>query len=553
VLKLRIEQWKMIRRLIRSKTNNLTLAALVVALSTIISGLLGVLRDRLLAGSFGAGESLDIYFAAFLIPDLVQALLVSGGIAVAFLPIFSEEFGKGKEQGFAFANNLLNVSLFFLVLVCLILFVFTPQLVGLVAPGFGMEQRAKAVVLTRIMFLSPILFGLSSLFSGLLQYFDLFWAYGLAPILYNLGIIFGIVFLAPLFGVYGLGWGVVLGALSHFLIQVPAARSTGFSYRFLFNLKNFRLKKVVSLMGPSSFGSALTQINLMVVTALASTLVSGSIAIFTFARNLNNLPVGIVGVPFAIAVFPLLSKSWQMKKEVFWQNFSSTLKQILFLVMPLSFLIFVLRAQIVRIVLGTGRWGWEETRLTAACLGVFSFSLFGFSLIPFFRKAFYAIQETKIPSWVELVFLFLNVGLCFLFLFVLSFPSFFQQSLVGFLSLEGIEDIRILAFPLALTITAILKVLVLLFLFVRRTGFKDLNQIFAYSKKVFLVSLLMGLMVWFVLRPLSLVFPLTSFWGVFFQAFFGGLAGIFVYVLLALLFRLIELEKLVGLFVQPGD
>jgi putative peptidoglycan lipid II flippase len=306
-------------------------------------------------------------------------------------------------------------------------------------------------------------------------------------------------------------------------------------------------------MGPSSFGSALTQINLMVVTALASTLVSGSIAIFTFARNLNNLPVGIVGVPFAIAVFPLLSKSWQMKKEVFWQNFSSTLKQILFLVMPLSFLIFVLRAQIVRIVLGTGRWGWEETRLTAACLGVFSFSLFGFSLIPFFRKAFYAIQETKIPSWVELVFLFLNVGLCFLFLFVLSFPSFFQQSLVGFLSLEGIEDIRILAFPLALTITAILKVLVLLFLFVRRTGFKDLNQIFAYSKKVFLVSLLMGLMVWFVLRPLSLVFPLTSFWGVFFQAFFGGLAGIFVYVLLALLFRLIELEKLVGLFVQTGD
>lgn len=538
----------MIRRLIRSKTNNLTLAALVVALSTVISGLLGLWRDRLLAGSFGAGESLDIYFAAFLIPDLVQALLVSGGIAVAFLPIFSEEFGKGKEQGFAFANNLLNVSLVFLVLVCLVLFVFSPQLVGLVAPGFGLEQRAKAVVLTRIMFLSPILFGLSSLFSGLLQYFDLFWAYGLAPILYNLGIIFGIVFLVPLFGVYGLGWGVVLGALFHFLIQVPAARLTGFSYRFLFNLKNFRLKKVVSLMGPSSLGSALTQINLMVVTALASTLVSGSIAIFTFARNLNSLPVGIVGVPFAIAMFPVLSKSWQRKRDVFWQNFSSTLKQILFFVVPLSFLIFVLRAQIVRIVLGTGRWGWEETRLTAACLGIFSFSLFGFSLIPFFRKAFYAIQETKIPSWVELVFLFLNVGLCFLFLFVLSFPSVFKQGLVGFLSLEGINDIRILAFPLALTITAILKVLVLLFLFVRRTGFKDLKQIFGYWKKVFLVSLLMGLVVWLALRPLSLVFPLTTFWGVLFQAFFGGLAGIFVYVLLAFIFKLIEPKKLVTLF-----
>jgi len=536
---------KMIKRIFHSKTKNFTSAAFLIAVSTILSGLLGLLRDRFLAGTFGAGETLDIYFAAFRIPDLVQGIFIAGGIGVAFLPLFSEEIKKGKDKAFLFANNLLNTSLVFLLLVCFLLFLLVPKLLVFIAPGFSPEQRIQTVSLTRLMLLSPILFGLSSVFSGILQFFNRFFVYSLAPILYNLGIIFGILFFVPLFGISGLAIGVILGALIHFLIQVPSALRLGYDYKRIFDLKNYRLKKVSRLMIPSSLGAGFIQLNLVAMTAISSTLSSGSIAIFNLVKNLQSLPIGIVGVPFAIAAFPALAKSWTEKnKEKFSIQFSLALRQILFLIIPLSLLFFLLRGQIVRIVLSTGLWGWQETRLAAACLGIFSFSIFGLALTAFFRKGFYSIQETRIPMTTEGINLFLNVSLSLFFLFLLESSASFKQIISQLFYLEGVEDIRIIALPLALSFSSVFQTFLLLGSLVKKAKIGELKKIFSSLKKIIFLTILMGFGIWLGLKLLAVFFSFQTFWPILFETIFSCLVGGFIYLVGALVLNLPELKNL---------
>jgi putative peptidoglycan lipid II flippase len=258
---------------------------------------------------------------------------------------------------------------------CGFLFVFAPFIVKIIAPGFSPEYIKQTVILTRIMLLSPILLGISSLFSGVLQYFDRFLAYSLAPIFYNIGIIFGILFLVPKFGIMGVAYGVIFGSFLHLLIQLPPAYFSGFSYKPALDFKQRELRRILHLVLPRIFGQATSMINTVVITALASLLVAGSISIFNLASHLQAFPVRVIGVAFAVASFPVFSRTLaQKEREKFFESFSLVIKQVLFFIIPISVLIFLLRAQIVRLVLGTGNFGWEETQLTAASLGVFAFS-----------------------------------------------------------------------------------------------------------------------------------------------------------------------------------
>lgn len=299
----------MLKKILNSKSKTVTFSAILLGISAVISGILGLVSDVILAGKFGVGAESNIYFAAFRIPDLVYNLLIVGGLGIAFLPIFSEYYSKSKEEAWKMTNLVLNVFLFLLLIISIILFIFTPVLIKFIAPGFSPENKAQAVSLTRIMFLSPIFFGLSSVFSGILQYFNRFLIYAICPILYNLGIIFGMVVLTPKFGIMGLGYGVIIGAFLHWLIQIPFAISSGFSFRPLFDFKYPAIKRIFYLMVPRVFALAGQQINLMVITAIAST-ISGGIAIFNFSNAIFSFPIGIIGTSFAIAAFPTLSRHW---------------------------------------------------------------------------------------------------------------------------------------------------------------------------------------------------------------------------------------------------
>ncbi len=432
-------------RFINQKSQKISSAAIIVAFFGLISRLLGLWRDRLLAGQFGASRTLDVYYAAFKIPDLIYNLLIAGAISSAFLPVFYEYLTKDKEEAWRFAANVLNVLVFILVGCSLVLILFVPQLIYLVAPGFDGASRELTVDISRLLFLSPLLLGISALASTLLQAFSRFLISSLAPVFYNLGIIFGIVYLTPHYGIWGLAFGVVLGALLHFLIQIPSLFNIGFRFRRLLNFKEPGLIKVAKLWLPRTLGLFAFQINSIVSTAIASVLASGSISIFNFADNLRWVPIGIIGVAFSTAAFPAMSLSHaQGKKELFFRQFSLAVKQVLLIVIPLSIFIFVFRTQIVKIILGIGNFNLQDVQLTAAALGLFSFGIFAAALLPLFTRAFFALHNTKPPVLINVFSMVLNI--------ILSF------GIVWYFA-EYTDISPILGLPLAITISSIVNLL----------------------------------------------------------------------------------------------
>lgn len=468
------------------QTKSITFSAFIVGISIFLSRVLGFVRDGLLAARFGASEELDIYFSAFRIPDFIYGILITGGVIAVFLPIFSEVFAKDKEKAFLFTNNVLNSFLFLLIILALILFIFTPYLIKFITPGFSIEAQKKTILLTRILFLSPILFGASAIFSGILQYFHFFLSYSLAPILYNLGIIFAILFLVPKFGLIGLVEGVIFGAFLHLLIQIPSAFKAGFSYKFYFDFKDRYMRKVFYLMIPRTIGSAAFHINLIIITAIASTLSLGSITIFNLSNNLQYFPIGVVGLAFAIASFPTFSKNWaENQKKEFLQSIENTVRKILFLILPISSLFFLMRAQIVKIlvlvgerILNMGNFGIKDIRMTAASLGIFAFGIFAQSLIPLLCRVFFSLKDTKTPVLISLISIVLNVALAFSFIYILNFQNFFTLNFANFLDLEGIKDIRVLSLPLALSLSAVFQ-LILFWIFLE----KKLKRIYLFEKE----------------------------------------------------------------------
>src|SRR3989344_6422124 len=277
----------MIQKLLNTQTKSISFASLILAGSYLLSAFLGIYRDRLLAGRFGLSNELDVYYSAFSIPDFIALILIFGAISAAIIPIFNSYLVRSKDEAWQYINNLLNIFLSFLIAISLVAIIFAPLLIHLIAPGFSPEKKEMTVMLMRIMFLSPIILGTSSIISGILQVFHRFLVTAMAPIMYNLGIIIGILFFVPQFGLKGLAFGVVLWALLHLLIQIPAFLHSGFRYRPVFDIKSPGIKKTFTLMVPRSLGLGAGQLNTITITAIASTLMSGSIAVFTVANNLS--------------------------------------------------------------------------------------------------------------------------------------------------------------------------------------------------------------------------------------------------------------------------
>lgn len=403
----------MIQKIINNKvlngkpTKTIAGAALIVSVAGVLSRILGLFRDRILASSFGAGDELDVYYAAFRIPDLIYNFLIVGALSAAFIPVFTGLITKkNRDRAWDLASGLLTLQVSVVIILSLIFFVFAPELMKLITPGFSQEKVSQVANLTRIMFLSPLFLGISAIFGGILVSYKRFLVYSIAPIFYNIGIIIGAIFFVEFWGIAGLAWGVVLGALMHFILQFAAVKCVGFSYQFRRIsdiIKDANIRKVIKLMIPRSMAMGVSQINLLIVTVFASTLASGSLAVFNFANNLQSVPLGIFGISFSIAAFPKLSSlAAKENMDKFNYVFTRTFKRILFFVIPASLIIFSLRAEIVRAVLGAGEFDWEDTTATLWVLGFLSLSLFAQSTIPLLTRCFYALENTKTPFYAAL-------------------------------------------------------------------------------------------------------------------------------------------------------
>jgi putative peptidoglycan lipid II flippase len=526
----------MLNGIINSQTKTIRGATFILALSALISAILGLFRDRLLAGYFGAGPETGIYFAAFRIPDLIYRILILGGVLVAFLPIFAEYFSESKEKAWEMTNYILNVFLFLLIVAASALFIFIPWLIKFIIPGLDIEYKDTAVNLTRLLFLSPILFGLSNIFSGVLHYFNRFLVYSLAPIFYNLGIIAGIVFLTPYFGIFGAALGVIFGAFLHLLIQLPSAINCGFRYRPLFSFKYPAVTKIFRLMLPRVFGVAAYQIYLIVTTALASLISTGSIAIFSFANNLQGLPAGVLGPSLAMAIFPTFSRLWvNGQKKEFIETFSSVLRQGLFLMVPLTVIFFILKSQIVALILGTGRFSPEDAQLTAVSLGFFSFSIFAMALIPYVNRAFFSLQDTITPTVTTLFSTSINIGFALIFMRTLNSFNPFSDLIRNAFGLQGFENIAVVGLALAFSIGVILQFLFLLIALYRKIGDYQIKAVWQSVFKIIFASFFMAG---------AMQLALHSFSNIFWQTIITAAVGVAVYYFSSLLLKSSEIKPI---------
>lgn len=459
---------------------NLLPPTLLLALSALFSRLLGVLRDHLLAKTFGATAGtglydLDVYYAAFRIPDLIYNLLVLGVISAAFIPIFTEYKQKGDlKNAWEFANSLLHLMFLAVLILAGLLYLIAPWAVHWVAGGFSPEQLALTAKLLRIMLISPILFAVSSVFISIQDSFRAFFFRSLAPLFYNAGIIFGVLYFAPSSGVIGVTWGVVLGACLQLVVQLPALRLVGYRYFCLLGYQRKDVRLTFKLIAPRVLGLSLTQLTLILNTLIASFLSAGSITVFYLADNLQAIPLGIIGLSYAITSFAVLSGlANHADKKPFALEMRRVLGQVLFLVIPATVGLISLRHEMIRTLLVYGKFTTADAELTAKILTLLVLSLFAQSLIPTLARGFYAYRNTKIPLLTGLAGSVISVG-----------GSLFLGLWFGW----GISGIA-----LAFSSGAIVNFLLLYAGMVRLTGFDVLKWMDAL--KMVLMSLIMGSLV----------------------------------------------------------
>lgn len=361
------------------------------------------------ASKFGAGDILDSYYVAFRLPDFIFNLLILGTLSVAFIPVFSEQLQKDKTNANLTASTIINSALITISVICFFAYIFCKDIVQILVPGFTGEKLENTIYLTRLFLLSPIIFTLSNFFTSILTAKKKFLLVSLAPILYNLGIIIGLQFLFPIYGIKGLGLGVILGALMHLIIQTPQVFISGFRWKLVINLKDKAFMQTVKLFIPKVFGLDNSQISLLIGSFIGSFLASGSISILQLAGNLQAVPLGIFAISISTATFPYLTEAYAKKDEKeFLEAFKTGGLQILYIIIPISILIYLLRAYIVRIAYGAGQFSWEDTILTLKTLGILSFALIPQSINFFISKAFYARQNTKIPVFVNSFIMIIN-------------------------------------------------------------------------------------------------------------------------------------------------
>lgn len=386
----------------------------------------------MLASNFGASSSasgifnLDTYYAAFRLPDLLFNLLSYGILSSAFVPIFVEILKReNKEAAFKFANEILHAIGTGILVLSGVLFVFTPFLIKLFVPGFGEIDFQTTINLTRLMLVTPFLFTIGSVAGGIQNSLHKFLGIALAPALYNLGIIGGIVFFSHNFGVYGVAIGVIIGAFLNVFSQLAGLLKTGFSYMWPRKWFTPRVKEMIKLSLPRIFGMSVTQISLIVDTIIASTLATGSIAIVNFASNLESLPIGIIGISVAIVSFGMLAEyAAEGKIEELANELSVNIRRILFFLMPLGFGMLALRFQIVRLLLGRGKFNWTDTILTANTLGVFLSGLIFGGIVFSLARGFYALKDTKTPVLIGIISVIANIVCVFIFTKILGLGTY---------------------------------------------------------------------------------------------------------------------------------
>lgn len=520
-------------------------AALLLGGFAFLSQILGLIRDRTLAHIVGAGPMLDVYYAAFRIPDFLYLSIASLASVTVLMPFLMDKINSDNnttDKARIFLNNIFSAYTIFMIVACGVIAIFMPQIVSYMVPGFSDYQISLLITTSRIMLLSPILIGLSNLIGTVTQLFRNFLIFSLSPVFYNVGILLGVLFLYPKFGVLGLSIGVIAGALLHFLVQVPVVIKHKLFPRFTYKIKWREILHVVKLSAPRTLTLSCHSLAFIFLIGMASTLKSGSISLFTFAFNLQSVPVGIIGISYSVAAFPILVKSFSMKDmDNFVNQIIFAAKQIVFWSLPIISLFIVLRAQIVRVVLGSNSFSWADTRLTAASVSLFIISLASQSLVLLFVRGYYAAGNTKKPLLINVSSSLMVIIFAQILIYVFhTFPQVLTH-LEVILRVKDVPGTIMLALPLAYAMGSLLNFFLIWILF-KKDFFcnKNVNLSLTFIHSL-ISAIVMGFVAYEALGLFDNVFNINTGIGILLQGLVSGIIGISAGVIVLVLFKNKEL------------
>jgi putative peptidoglycan lipid II flippase len=508
-----------------------SVSTLILMLATLLSAVLGLFRNVVFAAKFGTGDEISAYNAAFRIPDMLFLVFMGGALGSSLIPVFSGYMGKNQSDlAWRLANAVINWAMAAMLSTSIVVFIFAPQLVKWVlVPEFSPAQQELTTNLVRFLLIQPLLIGLGALCQNILNGVEHFLTPALAPLIYNVCIIVAAILFGDSLGVSGLVIGVLVGAALYIAIQVPVLIRVGFRWKPTLDKSAPGLGMVLKALAPRLIGQAAVQINFIVITNLASS-DPATVAAITYAFQIFILPNSIFAWSVAIVAFPQFSKQWASGNLTgFKNNFTISVREILFFAIPASLGLALLALPIVRSLFEFGKFDQQSTQLVSYALALFSIGLVGYGVTEICTRAFFAMQDTRTPVTIALVSIGLNIVLCNVLFRVMGFGGL----------------------PLSVALTNTLEMILLVIFFRRKLGVLDPEG--SVWKGIFKMMVAANVMASFlVLAVLGLREPLTNlskFPLIFLTIFIIGIAAL-IYAGVAYILKLEELQKAVKRFVR---
>lgn len=410
----------------RTSARTLAKAGLVVSATYLLARVLGYVELLIVTTTFGAGADLGAFNAAFRIPDLIYQLVAAGAVASALVPMVGGLLATGESaRAWRLVSTVANLMVIALAVLAAIAFVAAPTLVpAVIAPGFDAPTLNRTIELTRIMLLGPILLALGAVATSGLNADRRFAASAIAPIIYNLAIIAAAVFLSSSLGVTGLALGVVAGSFGHLAIQLPSLYRAGFRYVPRIDLSDEQARKALILMGPRVLGLGASQITIVVMVAIASGFGPGAVTDWTLAFTLLQIPLGVIGIPLGIVIFPSLARELALgRTELYRALVTRSVRILLWVMLPIAAVGMALRVQTVELLLGYGKMDEPNLLLTADTLLLFLLGLAAHASIGVLARAFYARHDTRTPVAAAILAVVVNTTLAWALVGVIGLPA----------------------------------------------------------------------------------------------------------------------------------
>lgn len=513
-----------------AKQKNIFSSAAIVSLMIILSSFSGFLRYRVLAGYFNKNQ-LDIFFAAFRIPDLIYEILITGAITSTFIPIYLK-YKDNQEKLSENISSIINLILLFLTIFIVIVSLFIHQIIPIITPGYEGEKISQIINFSQILLFGQLpFFILGNFLTGIGQANKTFFLSAIAPVIYNIiTIIFTILF-HDQFGLKTPIFGIILGSFFLFLIQLPLLFKSDFKYKTIIKISD-GLKDFFKLIGPRILTVISAQIDATIDLTLTTLMGAGAYTIFYFAQHLQLLPVSVIGIAFGQASLPYLSEIYQQKKiQEFKKIITDSLLNLFFLILPLAIFFIFARTPLIRLFFGGEKFDWQATIDTAITLSYFALGLPFHTIYYFLTRCFYAMMNSKIPFYASLLSIIINTFLSLLFVFVFHLPVW---------SLA-------ISFSIAITLNS----LILFFILTKKIGDFDFLFILKELIKMFFSSGIAAIISYEIMRLFDgLIFNTNYTINVFFLLSFTFFIFFSLYLFISWIFEVKEIYLISKLLIK---